>query len=45
MKTRDIIEGLTILEKYRTKPDGYNCGAEHDVFMLMQLIFQSAEKM
>lgn len=31
MKTSAIIEGLTILEKYRDKPDGYNCGAEHDV--------------
>jgi hypothetical protein len=30
MKTKDIIEGLTTLEKYRTKPDGYNTGAEHD---------------
>lgn len=32
MKTKDIIEGLTILEKYRNNPDGFNCGAEHDVF-------------
>jgi hypothetical protein len=31
MKTKDIIEGLTILERYRDKPDGYNCDAEHDV--------------
>lgn len=31
MKTASIIEGLTILEKYRDKPDGYNCSAEHDV--------------
>ena len=31
MKTKDIIEGLSILEKYRKKPDGYNCGAQHDV--------------
>ena len=31
MKTKNIIEGLTILEKYRNDPDGYNCGAEHDV--------------
>ena len=31
MKTSAIIEGMTILEKYRDKPDGYNCGAEHDV--------------
>ena len=30
MKTSAIIEGLTILEKYRDKPDGFNCGAEHD---------------
>lgn len=30
MKTRDIIEGLTILEKYRERDDGYNTGAEHD---------------
>jgi len=31
MKTAAIIEGLTILEKYRKKPNGFNCGAEHDV--------------
>lgn len=31
MQTAKIIEGLTILEKYRDKPDGYNTGAEHDV--------------
>lgn len=30
MRTSSIIEGLTILEKYRDKPDGYNTGAEHD---------------
>ncbi len=30
MRTKDIIEGLTILEKYRSEPDGYNTGAEHD---------------
>lgn len=30
MTTKNIIEGLTILEKYRAKPDGYNTGAEHD---------------
>jgi hypothetical protein len=30
MTTQSIIEGLTILEKYRTKPNGYNTGAEHD---------------
>jgi hypothetical protein len=30
MKTCDIIEGLTILEKYRERADGYNTGAEHD---------------
>jgi len=31
MRTSAIIEGLTILEKYRDKPDGFNCGAEHDI--------------
>jgi hypothetical protein len=31
MQTAKIIEGMTILEKYRDKPDGWNCGAEHDV--------------
>lgn len=31
MKTSAIIEGMTILEKYRDNPDGFNCGAEHDV--------------
>lgn len=30
MTTKTVIEGLTILEKYREKPDGYNTGAEHD---------------
>jgi hypothetical protein len=27
--TTKLIEGLTILEKYRDKPNGYNIGAEH----------------
>jgi len=31
MRTSAIIEGLQILEKYRDKPDGYHCSAEHDV--------------
>lgn len=31
MKTPAIIEGLTILQKYRDKPDGFHTGAEHDV--------------
>jgi hypothetical protein len=31
MTTTAIIEGLTILEKYRDEADGFNCGAEHDV--------------
>ncbi|MCK5616974.1 hypothetical protein KAR91_84715 [Candidatus Pacearchaeota archaeon] len=31
MKTPAIIEGLTILENYRTDPDGFNLGAEHDI--------------
>lgn len=31
MNTRELIEGLTILEKYRDKPGDYDCGAEHDV--------------
>ncbi len=31
MTTRNIIEGLAILEKYHNDPAGYNCGAEHDV--------------
>jgi hypothetical protein len=30
MITKNIIEGLIILEKYRDKPDGYNVQAEHD---------------
>ena len=30
MTTANIIEGLSILEKYREKPNGYNTGAEHD---------------
>lgn len=31
MRTTAIIEGMTILEKYRDAPDGFNCGAEHNV--------------
>ena len=27
METPKIIEGLTILQKYRTEPDGYHIGA------------------
>ena len=30
MKTPNIIEGLTILQKYRDKPNLYHVGAEHD---------------
>lgn len=30
MKTSNIIEGLTILQKYRDK-DAHDCGADHDV--------------
>lgn len=30
MKTSAIIEGLTIIEKYRDTPHGFNTGAEHD---------------
>ena len=30
MRTSAIIEGMTILEKYRNEPDGHNCDAEHD---------------
>ena len=30
MTTKNVIEGLSILEKYRDKPDGYNTGVEHD---------------
>lgn len=32
MRTKDIIEGLQILQKYRDDQDGFDCGAEHDVF-------------
>lgn len=31
MKTKSIIEGLTILNRYYKDPDGYNNGAEHDI--------------
>lgn len=31
MRTSAIIEGLTIIEKYRESPDGFNTGGEHDV--------------
>ena len=30
MRTTAIIEGLTILEKYRNSPNGFNVSAEHD---------------
>lgn len=30
MKTPKIIEGLTILQKYRDNPDGFHTGSEHD---------------
>ena len=30
MKTRNIIEGLTLLQNYRNKPDGYDTGADHE---------------
>lgn len=30
MTTSNIIEGLTILQKYYDNPDGYNVGADHD---------------
>lgn len=30
MRTKDVIEGLTILQKYRDKSDGFDIGAEHD---------------
>lgn len=31
MRTKDIIEGLQILQEYRDDQDGYDYGAEHDV--------------
>jgi len=31
MKTTGIIEGLTILEKYRDQPDGEECYTHHDM--------------
>ena len=31
MQTNGIIEGLTILEKYRDDTNVYNIGAEHDI--------------
>lgn len=31
MKTKDIIEGLVILQKYRDSQDGFETGAEHDM--------------
>ena len=30
METPKIIEGLTLLQKYRTDPNGSHTGAEHD---------------
>lgn len=31
VRTKNIIEGLAILAKYRDDQDGYDTGAEHDV--------------
>lgn len=31
MKDTDLIAGLQLLQPFYTKPDGYNCGAEHDI--------------
>lgn len=31
MTTNNIIQGLQILRPFYKKPDGYNCGANHDV--------------
>jgi|JI8StandDraft_1071087.scaffolds.fasta_scaffold598636_1 hypothetical protein len=36
MKTPKIIEGLTILQKYRDEPDGFHTGAEHDCIYAFQ---------
>lgn len=36
MKTPAIIEGLSILQKYRNTPDAYHVGAEHDVIYAYQ---------
>ena len=32
MKLNNLIEGLTILNRYYDKPDGYHTCAEHDMF-------------
>ena len=31
MKTKSIIEGLTILNKYYDDPDGWHTGADHEI--------------
>ena len=31
MRTKDVLEGLQILQKYRNDQDGFDLGAEHDV--------------
>jgi hypothetical protein len=31
MKTKDLIKGLTILQRYRKAKNGYDLGADHDV--------------
>lgn len=31
METKNIIAGLQTLAPYYNKPDGFNCGADHDV--------------
>lgn len=36
MKTKDIIEGLTILQKYRDNQDGFNCDADRDVLYVAE---------
>ena len=31
MNTLNFMTGLSILMKYKTNPDGYNIGADHDI--------------
>lgn len=30
MNTKNLLEGIAILQRYVDNPDGYNIGAEHD---------------
>lgn len=34
MKLGNLVQGITILQKYFDEPDGHHCGADHDIFYI-----------